>query len=58
MAHECTYCGALCYCDCEDTFMEENSDCVGCTDCRADLAAGREPGIDEEDYYQEAFSLK
>ena len=43
MAHECDICWQLCYCDMEDTWFEQPSNCVHL----------RSPGmcVKEDDYY-------
>lgn len=38
MAHDCPDCGRLCYCDVEDTFIEEApSDCAHWRECDRDM---------------------
>ena len=45
MAHECEECGMMCYCDGEDTVLEQPDDCVHWE--------RHEAGLDTYDDYEE-----
>jgi hypothetical protein len=46
MAHDCPDCGDLCYCDMDDTFMEENMDCTHWWKCEREMMEPYEDDFD------------